>query len=68
MKSTEVCVNASLAIKVVVPATGSDKADALFDKWAGEETQLIAQIFRSRNGQYSSAKGVIAKRIDSCTT
>ena len=45
MKSTEVCVDASLAIKVVVPETGSDKADALFDRWAGEEIQLIAPVF-----------------------
>ena len=45
MKSTEVCVDASLAIKVVVPEVGSDKADALFNQWAGEETQLIAPVF-----------------------
>lgn len=45
MKSAEVCVDASLAIKVVVPETGSDKADALFDRWAGEEVQLIAPVF-----------------------
>lgn len=45
MKSTEVCVDASLAIKVVVPEIGSDKADALFDRWAGEEIQLIAPVF-----------------------
>jgi len=45
MKSTEVCVDASLAIKVVVPEAGSDKADALFDQWASEETQLIAPVF-----------------------
>jgi len=45
MKSTEVCVDASLAIKVVVPEAGSDKADALFERWAGEETQLIAPVF-----------------------
>jgi predicted nucleic acid-binding protein len=45
MKSTEVCVDASLAIKVVVPEAGSDKADALFDHWAGEEIQLIAPVF-----------------------
>jgi predicted nucleic acid-binding protein len=42
---TEVCVDASLAIKVVVPEAGSDKADALFDHWAGEEIQLIAPVF-----------------------
>ena len=42
---TEVCVDASLAIKVVVPEAGSDKADALFDQWAGDETQLIAPVF-----------------------
>jgi len=45
MKSTEVCVDASLAIKVVVPEAGSDKADALFDRWAGEDIQLIAPMF-----------------------
>jgi len=45
MKSTEVCVDASLAIKVVVPEAGSDKADALFNQWADEETQLIAPVF-----------------------
>lgn len=45
MNSTEVCVDASLAIKVVVPEVGSDIADALFDQWAGDETQLIAPVF-----------------------
>ena len=45
MKSAEVCVDASLAIKVVVPEAGSDKADALFNQWASEETQLIAPVF-----------------------
>jgi predicted nucleic acid-binding protein len=45
MKSTEVCVDASLAIKVVVPETGSDRGDALFARWAGEEVQLIAPVF-----------------------
>ena len=45
MKSTEVCVDASLAIKVVVPEAGSDKADALFNQWASNETQLIAPAF-----------------------
>ena len=42
---TEICVDASLAIKVVVPEAGSDKADALFDQWASKETQLIAPVF-----------------------
>ncbi len=42
---TEVCVDASLAIKVVVPESGSEKADALFTQWASEETQLIAPVF-----------------------
>ena len=42
---TEVCVDASLAIKVVVPEAGSEKADALFTQWASEETQLIAPVF-----------------------
>jgi len=42
---TEVCVDASLAIKVVVSEAGSDKADALFDRWASEDIQLIAPAF-----------------------
>jgi predicted nucleic acid-binding protein len=42
---TEVCVDASLAIKVVVNEADSDKADALFDQWASEETQLIVPVF-----------------------
>jgi len=42
---TEVCVDASLAIKVVVPEVGSDKVDALFTQWASEDTQLIAPVF-----------------------
>ena len=29
----------------MVPEAGSDKADALFDQWAGEEIQLIAPVF-----------------------
>ena len=45
MNSTDVCVDASLSIKVVVPEAGSDKADALFEQWANEEIQLIAPLF-----------------------
>ena len=45
MRSTEVCVDASVAIKVVVPESGSDLADALFNQWASEEIQLIAPVF-----------------------
>jgi len=41
----EVCVDASLAMKVVVTEPGSDKADALFDAWANEGKQLIAPAF-----------------------
>ena len=41
----EVCVDASVAIKVVVSEADSDKADALFDQWAREEKQLIAPVF-----------------------
>jgi predicted nucleic acid-binding protein len=43
--ATEVCVDASLAVKVVVPESDSDKADALFDEWAKEGKQLIAPAF-----------------------
>jgi hypothetical protein len=42
---TEVCVDASLAIKVVVTEAGSDKADALFDQWAGEGDTHISPNF-----------------------
>jgi predicted nucleic acid-binding protein len=45
MNSTEVCVDASLAIKVIVPEVDSDKADALFERWASAEIQLIAPVF-----------------------
>ena len=38
----EVCVDASLAVKVVVTEPDSDKADALVDEWANEGKQLIA--------------------------
>lgn len=45
MKSTEVCVDASVAIKVVVAEADSDKADALFNGWVSDEKQLIAPVF-----------------------
>jgi predicted nucleic acid-binding protein len=41
----EVCVDASLAVKVVVTEPDSEKADALFDAWANEGKQLIAPAF-----------------------
>lgn len=41
----EVCVDASLAIKVVVTEAESDKADALFNQWSNEGKQLIAPAF-----------------------
>jgi predicted nucleic acid-binding protein len=40
-----VCVDASLAIKVVVREPDSDKADALFAQWSNEGTHLIAPAF-----------------------
>ncbi len=43
--ASEVCVDASLVVKVVVTESDSDKADALFDQWANEDTQLIAPAF-----------------------
>jgi predicted nucleic acid-binding protein len=43
--ATEVCVDASLAVKVVVTESDSDKADALFNDWANEGKQLIAPAF-----------------------
>src|SRR5947208_9173011 len=41
----EVCVDASLAVKVVVTEPDSDKAEALFDEWADEGTLLLAPAF-----------------------
>jgi predicted nucleic acid-binding protein len=43
--ATEICVDASLAVKVVVSEWDSDKADALFGQWANEGKQLIAPSF-----------------------
>jgi predicted nucleic acid-binding protein len=43
--TTEVCVDASLAVKVVVAEADSDTAHALFDRWADDGNQLIAPIF-----------------------
>jgi predicted nucleic acid-binding protein len=41
----EVCIDASIAVKVVVTEPDSDKADALFDEWANDGTRLIAPAF-----------------------
>jgi len=41
----EVCVDASLAVKVAVTESDSDKADALFEEWSNEGMQLIAAVF-----------------------
>ncbi len=41
----EVCVDASIAVKVVVTEPDSDKADALFDEWANNGIRLIAPTF-----------------------
>lgn len=38
-------MDASLAVKVVVTESASGKADALFEEWANEGTQLIAPAF-----------------------
>ena len=43
--ATEVCVDASLALKVVVTEPNSDKADALFDEWANAGQHLVAPAF-----------------------
>jgi predicted nucleic acid-binding protein len=43
--TTEVCVDASLALKVVVAEADSDKAYVLFDRWADNGNQLIAPAF-----------------------
>jgi predicted nucleic acid-binding protein len=40
-----VCVDANLAIKVVVREPDSEKADALFAQWSNEGTCLIAPAF-----------------------
>ena len=41
----EVCIDASLAVKVVVAEPDSDKADALFAHFARQDTRLIAPAF-----------------------
>ena len=41
----EVCVDASLAVNVVVAEPNSDQADALFQQWANENRRLIAPAF-----------------------
>jgi hypothetical protein len=41
----EVCIDASIAVKVVVTEPDSDKADAVFDEWANDGTRLIAPAF-----------------------
>jgi predicted nucleic acid-binding protein len=43
--TTEVCEDASLAVKVAVTEPDSDKADAMFDKWANAGQQLVAPAF-----------------------
>lgn len=43
--ATEVCVDASLAVKVVVTEPDSDKADSLFNEWANGGQQLVAPAF-----------------------
>lgn len=43
--SNEVCVDASLAVKLVVTEPGSDKAIALFNEWVDNERQLVAPNF-----------------------
>ena len=45
MNSIEVCVDASLAVKVVVAEADSGIADQLFQAWAREQRALIAPAF-----------------------
>ncbi len=45
MSASEVCVDASLVVKVVVAEPDSDKADSLFDEWADAGKELIAPVF-----------------------
>jgi hypothetical protein len=41
----EVCVDASVAVKVVGAESDSDRADALFSEWIREGKGLIAPLF-----------------------
>ena len=41
----EVCVDACLVVKLVVPEPDSDKADGLIAHFASEGTRLIAPVF-----------------------
>lgn len=45
MNSNEVCVDASLAVKVVVAEANSNQVDRLFEAWAREGRRLIAPAF-----------------------
>jgi len=42
---TEICVDASLAVKAVIAEPDNDKADALFNEWAREGKRLIAPSY-----------------------
>jgi predicted nucleic acid-binding protein len=42
---TEVCIDAGLAIKLVLQESDSARADQLFAKWKAEETRLIVPAF-----------------------
>ncbi len=42
---SEICVDASLVVKVAVSEPDSNKADALFTQWANEGRELIAPVF-----------------------
>ena len=64
--ATEVCVDASLAVKVVVPESDSDKADGLFGEWAREGKQLIAPaFFQVETDSILRQKVALRKEIDS---
>ncbi|MBM4083531.1 MAG: type II toxin-antitoxin system VapC family toxin [Planctomycetes bacterium] len=60
----EVCVDASLAVKVVTPEPDSDRADALFDEWASAGKQLIApSLFEVEADSILRQKAVLRKEL-----
>jgi predicted nucleic acid-binding protein len=55
----EVCVDASVAVKVVVTEPDSDKADALFDAWAHEGKQLRCEFWTTEERLYNRVKDTL---------
>src|SRR5713101_5371278 len=58
----EVCIDASIAVKVVVAEPDSDKADELFTHFADQGTRLIAPVFFAAETDSILRQKVIVRR------